>query len=413
MAKFAFTVPPFTGHVNPTLSIGAELLRRGHEVAWISLDESLPAQLPVGGKSLLVQEAGSLVTQHDQSDYQNHITQNHFTGIESVKFLYEDVLMPLNRYMFKGIVGCLNAFQPDVVIHDHELFAGAFAANLLDIQYATLVTAPAAIRLKYDLPGVYAWEHKQVLALQRELGLLSSADITLSPQLVLITSIAAFFGDMALPPHYRFTGPVMQHRRSLAPFDWKRFETMEPGAPRVLVSIGTTFDHAYKKEFFAKVVTAFAGQPMQVVVVTDPKLFTEWPPNFMVCEKIPQVELLPHLDAVVCHGGQNTVCESLANGLPLVVIPIAYDQSYVAGRVVETGCGIRLNYKRFKSQHLKDAVETVLLDDTYRQKAATIQKAFAGLGGTDDAASRLEELSQSGGYRTKADKKPFEVTHKG
>ncbi|MEF9479316.1 hypothetical protein OWR28_17625 [Chryseobacterium sp. 1B4] len=46
MAKFAFIVPPLTGHVNPTLSIGAALLERGHEVAWISLDPTLEAKLP-------------------------------------------------------------------------------------------------------------------------------------------------------------------------------------------------------------------------------------------------------------------------------------------------------------------------------------------------------------------------------
>ena len=44
MAKFAFIVPPLTGHVNPTLSIGATLLERGHEVAWISLDPTLEAK---------------------------------------------------------------------------------------------------------------------------------------------------------------------------------------------------------------------------------------------------------------------------------------------------------------------------------------------------------------------------------
>lgn len=46
MSKFAFIVPPLTGHINPTLSVGAELLAMGHEVAWISLDEQLQTKLP-------------------------------------------------------------------------------------------------------------------------------------------------------------------------------------------------------------------------------------------------------------------------------------------------------------------------------------------------------------------------------
>ena len=54
MSKFAFIVPPFSGHVNPTLSLGASLLQNGHEVAWISLDESLRERLPSGGELLLI-----------------------------------------------------------------------------------------------------------------------------------------------------------------------------------------------------------------------------------------------------------------------------------------------------------------------------------------------------------------------
>lgn len=60
MAKFVFVVPPLTGHINPTLSIGAALLQRGHEVAWISLDKNLSTKLPVGGELLLIQ--------YDQTD---------------------------------------------------------------------------------------------------------------------------------------------------------------------------------------------------------------------------------------------------------------------------------------------------------------------------------------------------------
>ena len=41
MARFAFIVPPLTGHINPTLSLGNELLKRNHKVSWISLDHNL------------------------------------------------------------------------------------------------------------------------------------------------------------------------------------------------------------------------------------------------------------------------------------------------------------------------------------------------------------------------------------
>ena len=68
MAKFVFIVPPLTGHVNPTLSIGATLLERGHQVAWISLDQQLQQKLPEGGELLLIQ--------YDQTDEEKRERQS-------------------------------------------------------------------------------------------------------------------------------------------------------------------------------------------------------------------------------------------------------------------------------------------------------------------------------------------------
>ncbi|MDQ0638210.1 MGT family glycosyltransferase [Pedobacter sp. W3I1] len=160
-----------------------------------------------------------------------------------------------------------------------------------------------------------------------------------------------------------------------------------------MVSIGTTFDHEHKKAFFAKVIEAFANEDLHVVVVSDPALFEQWPANFTVRRQVPQLELLPHLDAVVCHGGHNTVCETLMNGLPMVVIPIAYDQSHVAGRVFRVGAGERLNFNRFKANHLKEAVNKVLQNDSYKIAAEQIKQSFIEAGGTESAADLLEALS--------------------
>jgi MGT family glycosyltransferase len=202
-----------------------------------------------------------------------------------------------------------------------------------------------------------------------------------------------FFGDMSLPPWYKFIGPVIQHRATVTAFNWEKLYHLGD-VPRILVSIGTTFDHTYKKEFFQKVIEALGNEPVSVVVVSDPSLFEEWPDNFVVQERIPQLELLPHLDAVVCHGGHNTVCESLSHGLPLVVIPIAYDQSHVAGRVIQVESGVRLNYKRFKAAHLHTAVWEILRNPAYKEAAKRIQSSFEQSGGAATAANLLEELVQ-------------------
>ena len=401
MARFAIIVPPLTGHVNPTLGLGAELLRRRQEVGWISVDTGLRDRLPAGGELLPVVYDAADPEGRQNGEYVSRIAGRDVYGIESIKFLYEEVLMPLNRYMYKGIGELLDNYVPDVVIHDQQLFAGAIAAYRRKIPYVTSVTAPAAVRVREDLPGVYAWEQEQVLALQQELGVRGSRYICHSELLTLLYTSREFFGEGELPAHYAFVGPMIREggseRGEGAAFDWELFHRMGmEGRPRILISIGTTFDHQYKKDFLGKVIDAFGGEPLSVVLVTDESLLEEWPLNFMVRNRVPQLSLLPHLDAVVCHGGHNTVCETLKQGLPLVVLPIAYDQSYVAGLVVRTVSGIRLNFKRFKPMELRTAVWEVIRDPRYRQAAERVQGSFLKAGGVARAADLLEKAVEQG-----------------
>ena len=394
MARFVFIVPPLTGHINPTLSIGAVLLHRGHEVAWISLDRSLEARLPEGGQLLLIEYAENDQQKQESEKYLDLITKKIVYGIDSIKFLYEEVLIPLNRHSYEGILDLLSQFKPDLIITDHQMFAGAIAATNASIPYVTSVTAPAAIKVMDELPKIHEWEVSQIIALQKEFGMIREDSIACSELLTMVLTSKAFFGEMNLPEQYRFVGPVIHKRTEKISFDWEKLEQRK-NWPKLLVSIGTTFDHEHKKSFFEKVVEAFDGSEMTVVVVSDPDLFAEWPENFIVQRHVPQLELLPHLDAVVCHGGHNTVCETLTAGLPMVVVPIAYDQSHVAGRVLRVGAGVRLNFNRFKAKHLQESVAEILNNWSYREASIKIGDSFRKAGGTETAADLLVELSSS------------------
>ncbi len=390
MARFAIIVPPLAGHVNPTLSLGSELLRAGHEVGWISIDTALQDKLPEGGLLLLISYQKTESQKKENEAYLDLISKKNVYGIDSIKFLYEEVLVPLNRYMYEGINDWLEDFAPDLVIADHQVFAGAIAATQKNIPYATSVTAPAAIKVMNELPKVHEWEQNQIIALQQELGVPGHECLDCSALLTLVFTSKTFFGDMELPGQFKFIGPVIHNRPAQASFDWERFH-QATGRSKILVSIGTTFDHTHKQAFFDKVIEALAQEEVTVILVSDPALLGRIPDNFVVQQQVPQLALLPHIQAVVCHGGNNTVCEALSFGLPLVVIPIAYDQSHMAGRVVRVGAGLRLNFNRFKASHLKEAVQEVLQNETYAEAARHIQASFKEAGGAQQAVRMLEE----------------------
>ena len=103
--------------------------------------------------------------------------------------------------------------------------------------------------------------------------------------------------------------------------------------------------------------------------------------------------LLPRLDAVISHGGMNTVSETLAHGLPLVIAPIRHDQPVVASQVARAGAGIRVPFSRVRPAQLREALVTILDDPSYRAAARRVQTSFTTAGGAPAAADHLEKLT--------------------
>ncbi|WP_338067418.1 glycosyltransferase, partial [Crossiella equi] len=86
------------------------------------------------------------------------------------------------------------------------------------------------------------------------------------------------------------------------------------------------------------------------------------------------------------------VCESLAQGLPLVVAPIRDDQPIIANQVVEAGAGRRVRFGRVGPAELRESILDVLGFPGYRAAAERIRASFADAGGTAAAADRVEAL---------------------
>ena len=139
-------------------------------------------------------------------------------------------------------------------------------------------------------------------------------------------------------------------------------------------------------------VDGLSQEPLQVILVAPPEMVNPAPANFLVRARVPQLAVLPKVQAVLCHGGHNTVCEALAEALPLVVMPIRDDQPVVAEQVVKSGAGVRLRFGRTKPEQVRDAVREVLSVPSYREAAARIQASFREAGGTRAAAEAVEAL---------------------
>jgi MGT family glycosyltransferase len=113
-------------------------------------------------------------------------------------------------------------------------------------------------------------------------------------------------------------------------------------------------------------------------------------------EFLPQASLLPQVDLVVTHGGNNTTTECLHHGLPMIVLPIFWDQYDNAQRVHETGFGMRLDTYGFADDELTGAIDRLLADRALKARAAGVAKRLQAAAGTGRAASLIERVAVSG-----------------
>ncbi|HEY5434859.1 MAG TPA: nucleotide disphospho-sugar-binding domain-containing protein [Candidatus Limnocylindrales bacterium] len=111
---------------------------------------------------------------------------------------------------------------------------------------------------------------------------------------------------------------------------------------------------------------------------------------------LPQPAILPMVDLVITHGGNNTVFECFHHGKPMIVLPLFWDQVDNAQRVDETGFGRRLATYDFADEELLGAMDALLGDAPMRARMAGIAARMQASRGTERAADLIERLAMTG-----------------
>ncbi len=192
---------------------------------------------------------------------------------------------------------------------------------------------------------------------------------------------------------YERSGPLGErwHRLDSCVRAWDEPFDPPPGdGALVYVSLGSL--GSADVELMNRLVAALAETPHRYVVSTGPQHeLIELAPNMTGAEFLPQPAILPHVDLVITHGGNNTVTESLHFGKPMIVLPLFWDQHDNAQRVAECGFGVRLPSYVFKDAQLHEAIDRLLTSPP--AQLPEVSRRLRSQPGTIKAADLVQTLA--------------------
>ncbi|MCS6913401.1 MAG: glycosyltransferase [Myxococcales bacterium] len=325
-------------------------------------------------------------------------------------------------------VAALEALRPDVVVGDFRMSL-ATSARQLRIPYVAITNAAWTSRyaerihvpeghlstklLGYRLADAIFPAVKRFLTwywargfdrVRQRAGLppLGSLHELVEGDITLLADVPEYFPISVSPLRYRYVGPILW-RASLPRPPW--LQRLDRSRPTLYFTMGSTGDAS----FFSEAVRVFGRSQYQVLITTGGLKVTldELPDNIFVEEFADGDTLMSVSNLVVSHGGNGTIYQALSHGVPVLGVPTMFDQEINLQRVEALGCGRRMERRHYNAERLREAVEAVLSDESYRRACMRMQRRIAYLDGPRRAAVHINHLLCSG----QVDDCPDNVTH--
>jgi MGT family glycosyltransferase len=174
------------------------------------------------------------------------------------------------------------------------------------------------------------------------------------------------------------------------------FEIPEPlrGGEGALIYLSLGSLGSADVDLMKRLVDVLSRTPHRYIVSKGPQHeLYELADNMWGEEFLPQTSILPQVDLVITHGGNNTTTECFHFGKPMVVLPLFWDQYDNAQRVQELGFGVRLRTYDFEEHELPEAIDRLLADRALHERMGRIAADLQAHPGTVKAAELIERVA--------------------
>jgi len=420
-----FTALPYVGHLNPLLRQAEELRRRGWRTAVAATSEML-AHIERESPGMAVVDLGPLggiMADLRQAEAAACADPDYRRG--GLRFM--PLLARLWPVMFDGLVTALAHDRPDVLVVDIFTWAGLAAGEharvpivinnpslLTGVPLELMPPAPhvpfattgqsikdigrlqraAEPLIRYAfMMGIRLTVGRQHAALRRSRGLAGVAihELLRHPP-IMVNGAFGLEYRRPLPPNVEMVGPMLPEDVPSQPSDLDDWLT--DGPPVIYANLGTVSLASASQ--LANMAGALTSEDRRALWVLKPaqaaRLPGPVPAGVRIVDWVPSPRAVlahPNVPVFVSHCGMNSVHESLSAGTPIVGIPMLADQLDMAARVADAGVGLRLDKQRFTSESLRQAIDRVWHDPSFRHAIPPIQQAFAQAGGVPRAADLI------------------------
>lgn len=380
------------GHINPTLSLVTELVKRGVRVTYFTTKNFRKIIEPTGAKFIPVNSWMACNDKKDQDKDQSVAAAVPFVFLNEADTFIDDIL------------NVLKEDRPDAIVHDFAGIAGTIAADVLKVPNIMIYTSYPSNE-KYSVAesftGISEDHPLQIAAAEiaksfvrkygcRNMTVKEIFDGHGDFNVVMMQKRFVPNGE-SFDDSFVFTGVQIGERTAFG-----RWTAPDNGKPLLYSSLGTAFNNW--PEYYPILFDAVKDLDINVFAAlgeVDADSLKDIPPNVEVGQMVPQLDILSQASVFITHAGMGGTGESIYYGVPMIAIPQMDEQAITANLIEQRGLGIAFPDKSsITSASLKEAIEKLLTDDSYRRTAAEYSQDMRSLGGAKASADAIMNFLQ-------------------
>jgi UDP:flavonoid glycosyltransferase YjiC (YdhE family) len=408
------------GDIHPYLAIAAELRSRGYHPV-IATSELYREKMIAGGFDFV--PVRPHIPPPEKQDPRMMEKVMHPKSGSS--YILNEMLLPFVREGYEDLLRAVDS--ADLLLTHPISFAGPLVAQKTGIPWVSSVLAPASFMSAYDppVPPFWPWmRHVQLLGprfvaaffkqakkyyrakgyekFREELGLPDRGSPVFegqhSPTLILAL-FSALFAQLQpdWPPQARVTGFAFYDGRNELAMPPELTKFLDEGTPPVVFTLGSSAVWVARDFYRESIAAAKLLGRRAVLLIGDERnqLKQTLPPEIIAVNYAPFAALLPRACAMVHHGGVGTTSQGLRAGIPMLIVPFAFDQPDNAAHAARLGGSRTLSRAKYRAARVAKELDILLTKPEHTSKARKMGKLLGIENGAAVAVDLIEQVLQA------------------